>query len=132
MKKILLGLLLIFGMAYAELINVPISPKIVESGIKIIDIRTKPEWQETGIIKGSIPITFFDERGKYDVPKFLEALNSKIKKGEKFAIVCRTGHRTGVVSKFLSQNGYNVVNLEGGIKGLLKQGYKLVKYEDSK
>ncbi len=131
MKKILLGILLLLGVAYGELINVPISPKIVESGIKIIDIRTEPEWRETGIIKGSIPLTFFDERGKYDAPKFLEALNSIIKKGEKFAIVCRTGHRTGVVSKFLSQNGYNVVNLEGGIKGLLKQGYKLVKYEDN-
>jgi len=61
------------------LINEPISAQIVPSGIKIIDIRTKPEWIETGIIKGSILITFFDEKGQYDAAKFLSQLDSKIK-----------------------------------------------------
>ncbi len=89
--------------SFAGLINQPISPQIVESGIKVVDIRTKPEWIETGIIKGSILITFFDEKGEYDVPTFLKALDSHIKKGEKFAIVCRTGRRTGIVSEFFGK-----------------------------
>ncbi len=132
MKKIILILMLLFGFSYAEVMNFPISKNVVNSGIKIIDIRTKPEWRETGIIKGSKTITFFDEKGGYDVPKFIKALNSFVKPGEKFALVCRTGHRSRIVAKFLGDNGYNVIDLLGGVQALARDNYKFVKYEDNK
>ncbi len=131
MKKIMLGLLLLLNFAFAQVINIPISPAIVNSGIKIIDIRTPAEWRESGIIKGSKTIMFFDEQGKYNVPKFLSKLNAYIKPGEKFAVVCRTGHRSRIVSNFLGKNGYKVVDLLGGVMALAKQNYKFVKYENS-
>jgi len=31
--------------------------------IKIIDIRTLPEWRETGIVKGSYTIVSFTQKG---------------------------------------------------------------------
>ena len=132
MKKIILSLLVLLNFAFAEVINTQISPTVVSSGIKIIDIRTKPEWRQTGIIKGSKTITFFDERGGYSVPKFLKALNSYVKPGEEFALVCRTGHRSRIVSKFLGDNGYKVVDLLGGVQALAKYNYKFVKYEKNR
>jgi len=132
MKKIILSLLMLLNFVFAEITNTPISPSVLSSGIKIIDIRTKPEWKQTGIIKGSKTITFFDEKGGYDVPKFLKALNSYVKSGEEFALVCRTGHRSRIVSKFLGDNGYKVVDLLGGVQSLARKNYKFVKYEDSK
>ncbi len=132
MKKIILALLMLLNFAFAEVINFPISPNVVNSGIKIIDIRTKSEWLQTGIIKGSKTITFFDEMGRYDVPKFMKALNAFVKPGEKFALVCRTGHRSRIVSKFLGDNGYRVIDLLGGVQALAKDHYKFVKYETSK
>lgn len=128
MKKVLLGLILVFSFLFAGVKTVNVSPKFVTSGIKIIDIRTKGEWKETGIVKGSIPITFFDERGNYDAKKFLDLLNKHIQKSEEFALICRTGNRTTAVSDFLGKNGYKVINLKGGVKRLTQQGYKLIKY----
>ncbi len=132
MKNIILILMLLFGFAQAEVMNFPISKNVVNSGMKIIDIRTKPEWMQTGIIKGSKTITFFDEKGEYNIPKFLKALNSYVKPGEKFALVCRTGHRSRIVAKFLGENGYRVIDLLGGVQALARDNYKFVKYEDNK
>jgi len=133
MKKIVLGLMLLFSFSFAQVINFPISKDVVNSGIKIIDIRTPGEWKQTGIIKGSKTITFFDKSGRYNIPKFLKELNSYVKKGEKFALVCRTGHRSKIVAKFLSENGYpKVIDLLGGVTALAKDNYKFVKYEDNK
>jgi len=128
MKKVLLGLILVFSFLFAGVKTVNVSPKLVTSGIKIIDIRTKGEWEQTGIVKGSIPITFFDEHGNYDAQNFLSILDGYVKKGEEFALICRTGNRTTAVSDFLGKNGFNVINLKGGVKRLTQQGYKLTKY----
>lgn len=114
---------------YAQMKNEYVTPKIVESGIKIIDIRTEPEWQETGIVKGSIPITFFDQLGRYDVEDFLKQLDKNVKKDETFAIICRTGNRTTSVGEFLAKQGYKVINLQGGVVSLVNQGYKLSTYK---
>ena len=130
MFKILLPFFLVSSFLFAGVKTVNVTPEIVESGIKIIDIRTKPEWQQTGIVKDSILITFFDARGNYDAQKFLNELSTHINKGEEFALICRTGNRTTAVSDFLGKNGYNVINLKGGVKSLMKQGYKLVPYKE--
>ena len=36
---------------------------LMESGVPLIDIRTKREWYETGVIKKSNLLTFFDKDG---------------------------------------------------------------------
>jgi len=128
MKKIILALVLAVSFVFAGVKTINVSPELVNSGIKIIDIRTEGEWKQTGIVKDSIPITFFDERGNYDAQKFLNTLSGHIQKDEEFALICRTGNRTTAVSDFLGKNGFNVINLKGGVKRLTQQGYKLTKY----
>lgn len=128
MKKIVLSILMATTFMYAGAKHIEATPKVVQSGIKIIDIRTKPEWIQTGIVKNSIPITFFDLQGKYDAKAFLGLLSKYVTKNEEFAIICRTGNRTTAVSQFLAQVGYNVINLKGGVTSLMRQGYKLSKY----
>ncbi len=128
MSKLMLGLFMISTFMLAGVKTVNVTPGIVQSGIKIIDIRTEPEWVQTGIVEDSIPITFFDARGNYDAQKFLDTLNGYVKKGEEFALICRTGSRTTAVSDFLGKQGYDVINLKGGVVSLGKQGFKLVKY----
>lgn len=105
-----------------------------KENITTIDIRTQGEWMETGLYPNSIPITFFDDRGAYDVRKFLGELHKVLKdRNEKFALICRTGSRTKVVANFLGKNGYNVINLQGGIYHSMKKlGMKLEKYSPAK
>ena len=128
MSKLMLGLFMISTFMLAGVKTVNVTPEIVQSGIKIIDIRTGPEWEQTGIVEDSIPITFFDARGNYDAQKFLDTLSGYVKKGEEFALICRTGNRTTAVSDFLGKQGYDVINLKGGVKSLGQQGFKLIPY----
>lgn len=123
MLKLSLLTLLFSSLLMAELRHVDVNEEIVKSGIKIIDIRTSPEWKETGIVENSIPITFFDEQGRYNAETFLNELTKHVKKDREFALICRTGNRTVAVSEFLSKQGYKVINLKGGIKRLISQGY---------
>lgn len=130
MRKIVFGLLLLATSLFAELQNVWATKDFLKKDIKIIDIRTPGEWRETGIVKGAYTIMFFDEKGNYDIPKFLKDLNKIVKKDEQFALICRTGSRTGEISKFLSsQLGYNVINLAGGMVKLRHEGHKPVPYK---
>jgi len=123
MLKLSLFTLLFSSLLWADLRHVDVNEEIVKSGIKIIDIRTSPEWKETGIVENSIPITFFDEQGRYNAETFLTELTKHVKKDREFALICRTGNRTVAVSEFLSKQGYKVINLKGGIKRLISQGY---------
>lgn len=106
--------------------NIWASPELIESlNIKIIDIRTPFEWNQTGIVEGSHTLTFFDSMGRYDIKKFTEELDKIVNKDEKFAVICRTGSRTSQVASLLNQHyGYNAVNLKGGIMKLIGEGYR--------
>ena len=128
-KKIVFGLLLLATSLFADLKQEWATQDFLNKNIKIIDIRTPTEWRETGIVNGSYTIMFFDEQGNYDVPKFLKVLDKVVKKDEQFALICRIGSRTGMVSEFLSKDmGYKVINLKGGIMKLISDGYRPVRY----
>ena len=130
MKKILFVLISLGTLLMAELTHVWATPEFPEKNIKIIDIRTPAEWKETGIVKGSNTIMFFDERGNFNVENFLRQLDMAVKKDEQFALICRVGSRTGMVSEFLSEKlGYKVINLKGGIMKMIHDGYKTVPYK---
>ena len=131
MIKILFAFLMTMTSLMAELEQVWATPEFMQKGIKIIDIRTPSEWKETGIIKGSYTLMFFDEKGNFDLKSFLTQLNKIVRKGESFALICRVGSRTGMVSKFLSEKlDYNVIDLKGGITKLIQEGYKTVPYKE--
>ncbi len=130
MKRIFIGLFILSAALMAELHQVWATPQFVENNMKIIDIRTPAEWRETGIVKGSYTIMFFDEKGNFNVANFLKQLDMVVKKDEPFALICRIGSRTGMVSEFLSEKlGYKVTNLKGGIMKMIHEGYKTVPYQ---
>lgn len=129
MKKILIILSLFISSVFAEVIHEYPTQELLNSGIKVIDIRTPQEWEETGLIKGAIPITFWYADGSYNLALFMSTLQKHVKKGEKFALICHVGSRTTEVSAFLSQEYHmKVINLLGGMEYLHKQGYKTQKY----
>lgn len=116
MKKIFFTLFILLSSLNATVTAEYASNKILNSKIPIVDIRTPGEWKETGLLKGSIPIMFFNERGGYDIEGFLKELNAKVDTTKPFALICRTGSRTKLLSGFLSKEyGYDVTDLKGGI-----------------
>jgi rhodanese-related sulfurtransferase len=119
---------------YASASFIGLSPSQLEEkiskNIKVIDIRTPMEWNETGIIPNSHKIMFFAPDGKYDIQKWLDDLSNVIKdQNEPFVLVCRHGNRTKIVGDFLSSKlkFKNVFHLEHGIVSWIKENRKLVK-----
>ncbi|MDP2078403.1 MAG: rhodanese-like domain-containing protein [Sulfuricurvum sp.] len=128
--KWILSLFLLMKALIADYTAQPIDQKLLDSKIKIIDIRTPGEWKRTGIVKGSIPIMFFDERGNYNLEAFLNELNKNIKTGERFALICDTGSRTKIVGMPLGQEmGYNLIDLKGGIQYAIAKKIPLEAYK---
>ncbi|MDU5100354.1 MAG: rhodanese-like domain-containing protein [Peptoniphilus grossensis] len=80
----------------------------------IIDVREDEEVFETGTIKGSVHIPMMT------VPNNL----NKIPRDREIYILCRSGRRSYEVASYLSELGYNAINLKGGI---IKYKGKLVK-----
>jgi len=101
----------------AEVKNEYISKEFLKQNIPIVDIRTPGEWKQTGLLKGAIPIMFWNAQGKYDTNKFLNALHKKVDTTKPFALICHTGSRTSIVAPWLAKEfGYKVINLQGGME----------------
>jgi len=118
--------LLVSGSAGAVVIdidNVEFA-KLMATGVPLIDIRTSQEWKQTGVVKGSRLLTFFDERGEADPAAWLESARSIVKPTDPVIVICRTGNRTKEMSKFLSdQAGFaKVYNVKNGIADWMRDG----------
>ena len=118
-------LLAAFG-ARAEVVDIDNAElaKLAAAGVPVIDIRTKPEWEQTGIVPGSHLLTFFDERGRADPVTWLEKARPIAKPGDPVIVICRTGNRTKVLGQFLTERvGYTkVYNVKNGIVAWAKEG----------
>ncbi len=119
-------LLTLPGSTSAEVVDIDNATlaKLLEQGVPIIDIRTAPEWPQTGIVKGSHMMTFFDARGRYDAAVWVNALSAIAGPEDPVILICRTGSRTSPVSGLLDiQAGYmTVYNVKHGITLWIREG----------
>ena len=130
MKRLIITMLLLTPFLHAEYKLEPYSQTLQKEHIPIVDIRTEGEWKESGVIKGAIPIQFFNERGQYDIPAFLKALNAHVDTKKPFALICHTGSRTKMVAQFLSDElKYNVIDIQGGMEAATKAHAPIVPYK---
>ena len=135
MLRIFVLLSLFFAALFADLkvVNENELPQMQNKNVVVIDIRTLSEWKEYGIIENAKPITFFDEKGNYDITKWLSEFSKYVKdKDQTFVIYCAHANRTKMVGDFLSkQLGYkDVYELKGGINyGWLDKGMKTAEYK---
>ena len=102
---------------------------LMKQGVPLIDIRTNSEWQNTGIIKNSKLLTFFDKDGKSDVKSWMNKLRKMAKKDQPIIIICRSGRRSGIVSDMLvnEENYSEVYNANSGIMAWINSGLETTK-----
>ena len=118
--SVLIALLLVGGAALrAEVIHVDGAAleDLLKDGVPIVDIRTAEEWSKTGVIEGSHLLTFFDAEGNYDARAWLAEFSAIAAPDEPVVIICHSGGRSNVVSRFLdAQVDYRRVhNVRKGI-----------------
>jgi len=87
--------------------------------IQLIDVRTPQEFAE-GHLKGAILIDYFDA-------DFMNKM-SKLDKSKDLYIYCRSGNRSGKVTRKLESMGFpKVYDLKGGILNWNQNNIKVVK-----
>ena len=129
-KIILIINVLFASLAFSDVIeigNIELK-SLLQKKIPLIDIRRKDEWKSTGIVENSILMTFFDKNGKANTNEWLKELNKIAKKNDPVILICRTGRRTGIISKFLSEKvGYRLIyDVTDGITDWIKKGNTVV------
>ena len=128
---IIFGLFLMCTTVKAEVIEIGNNAlaSLIDKQVPIIDIRRQEEWSQTGIIEGSILMTFFDKEGKAEVDTWLQNLDSVANRNEPFILICRTGRRTGLVANFLSNKlkYEKVYDVTDGITEWIRKGNTVVK-----
>ena len=103
--------------------------ELVDQGVLLVDIRREEEWKQTGIVKDSRTITFFDRAGNVS-KDFVPQFTAVAKPNQAIMLICRTGNRTKAASEALvKQLGYkNVMNVTKGIMGWIAEKRPVIKY----
>lgn len=109
----------LINLAWADVIEVNNDEleKLRADGVAIIDVRRQDEWEYTGLIEGSHPLTFFDKKGRYDAEAWLTELDAIVKQNQPFVLICARGVRSAKIADFLDKRlGYSQVhNVTKGI-----------------
>jgi rhodanese-related sulfurtransferase len=102
----------------AQEMSAPQALEAARSGkVTLIDIRTPPEWKQTGVAQGAALINMIHPRGAQG---FLDEVLAKVggDRTAPIALICRTGNRTTQVQKFLKAQGFTqVYNITEGMAG---------------
>jgi rhodanese-related sulfurtransferase len=97
----------------------PSVPSISATDVKddavVLDVREPDEW-EAGHIPGALHIPLGEVPARLaDLPESGEVV-----------VVCRSGGRSARATNWLNQNGYEAINLEGGMGAWASAGREMV------
>lgn len=97
----------------------PSVPSINATEVKddavVLDVREPDEW-EAGHIPGALHIPLSDVPGRL----------GELPEGGQITVVCRSGGRSARATNWLTQNGYDAINLEGGMGAWEAAGREMV------
>src|SRR5437867_1758536 len=82
------------GLPYAGALLPAEAHRLMQSGAKLVDVRTKPELLYVGSIPGSVAIEWQTYPGSRPNPEFIGELAPLTKKDEPVMLICRSGVRS--------------------------------------
>ena len=121
---------LLINVSFANVIDVDNTQlkKLIKEDVSIVDIRTINEWNHTGVIPNSLLITFFDEKGNYDIDQWHEKLLESSSYNKDLIIICRSGRRSKIAAEIISKKfEINVYNAKYGIKSWIQSNEAILK-----
>ena len=101
---------------------------LISRGVPLIDIRSSIEWKETGVIEDSHLITFFNEKGKVNLNKWMSAFNKVADTTKPFILICASGVRSKFASYILN-NQFDIPKIydaSEGVSGWVKDKHPVV------
>ena len=129
----ILLILFMCNAVYAEVVQVDAEKlkQLMQSGVTIIDVRTPAEWKQTGLLEGSVPIMFFNEKRQPLTEQWIQQAAEIVSPQDELVLICRSGNRSNMIAHYLSKQYkfVRVYNVQYGIKDWIAKGNKTVKYE---
>lgn len=103
------------GLSYAGALLPAEAHKLMQSGAKLVDVRTKPELLYVGRVPNSVTVEWQTYPGNRENPEFLAELAAAVPKDTPVMFLCRSGARSHSAAEAATRAGwkeaYNV--LEG-------------------
>jgi len=84
---------------------------------KLVDVRTRAEWDYVGRIPGAVEIELVTYPGGRANPGFVAELESKVDKSAPVLFICRSGGRSHNAAMLAAQAGYTAYNVLEGFEG---------------
>ena len=131
MNKLMIALLLVIAVvvvwamsgqnAAYKTVNVEAFEELISQrdNVQLLDVRTQAEYDE-GHLENALLI---DVNGE----SFLADVEAQLQKDKTVAVYCRSGRRSASAAEKLSKDGFDVVNLDGGITAWIEAGKDTVK-----
>lgn len=115
---------------FSQLTNQELIDFLAAGGV-LIDIRREEEWRKTGVVEGSLLLTFFAADGSSQPKLWLNELNRLVPTDKPIALICRTGYRTSLICDFLleGEGREKFYNHTSGIFGWMAERLPLVSPE---
>jgi len=104
--------------------------ELIQQNIAVVDVRTPGEWRRTGVIPQSHLLTFFDQRGNYDLDQWLSKFDDLAQPSDPVVILCDVGNRSKLIAQFLHSKlkYHNVYNATFGIRDWIRKGGETVRW----
>jgi len=107
------------GLPYAGALAPAEAHALMQSGAKLVDVRTRPEVLYVGRVPGSVLVEWQTYPGNAPNPDFLAQLAREVVPGETLMFLCRSGQRSHWAAAAAAGAGwpdsYNVLEgFEGG------------------
>ena len=87
-------------------------------GAKMVDVRSRAEWDWVGRIPGAVEIEWNQYPGSVRNPNFLAELKRQVDPESLVLFMCRSGARSDGAARLATENGYNdCYNILEGFEG---------------
>lgn len=94
--------------------------QLLEDGARLVDVRRADEW-DAGHAPAALHIPLDQLPGRHD----------ELKGAQQVVMVCRSGSRSARATQWLRQQGYEAVNLAGGMQAWARAGGSVVRDDGS-
>lgn len=87
-------------------------------GARLVDVRTRAEWDWVGRIPGAVEIEWLSYPGNKPNPAFLPQLKREVNPESLVMFLCRSGHRSDHAARAAAEAGYlEAYNVLEGFEG---------------
>jgi rhodanese-related sulfurtransferase len=106
------------GLPYAGALSPAEAWQLVQNkGAKLVDVRTRAEWEWVGRIPGSVEIEWNSWPGGVRNEQFLSQLTTQVPVSTPVLFICRSGARSNSAAAAAASAGYQSYNVIEGFEG---------------